>query len=382
MAPVRVLVADDDQLFRTALVDLIRTDPSMEVVGEASGSEEAVRVAAETRPDVVLLDVRMPGGGGQEAARRIAEMNSDTVIVALTAQEDQKTVLEMLRSGALGYLVKGTPGDEVLRAIGAAAAGEAVLSPRVTAGVIKTLLQLLDRAETVTRELEEIDRAKSELIQILAHELRTPITVITGTVDMLSQHRNRLTAEQAAEFWGSLSRASTRIERVANNAATAAKLSFQGSKASTRRVSVRDLVDKCLAGLGDTGKRLRVEASIEDLTARVLAAEDLSVALRALMENAVDFSPEDKSIDIQVSADPDRVTIMVLDRGPGIPDSMKDRIFESFTQVDSSDSRPHEGLGMGLFVASQIARAHRGRIDLRDRPGGGSVFILELPRAD
>ncbi len=101
---IRILVAEDEQALREAICDLLGNEAGMEVVGSASSADEAVAVAAETTPDIALVDVRMPGGGS-EAARAIRERSPGTRVLALSAYDDQATVLEMLGAGAVGYLV-------------------------------------------------------------------------------------------------------------------------------------------------------------------------------------------------------------------------------------------------------------------------------------
>jgi PAS domain S-box-containing protein len=161
---IRVLVAEDEQPLRDAICDLIHSEAGMEVVGAASSAADAVAIASTTQPDVALVDVRMPGGGAR-AASEIRLSSPDTRIVGLSAYEDQATVLEMLRAGAVGYLVKGISPAEVLEAIQRAARGQASLSVEVIAGVLDALVGDLDErgnAMAVLRRSEEKFRSLVE----------------------------------------------------------------------------------------------------------------------------------------------------------------------------------------------------------------------------
>ena len=173
MERTRVLVAEDEEAVREALVDLLSSDATIDVVGSAKDANEAIEMAGESKPHVALVDVKMPGGGGARAAREIRTNSPQTHVVALSAYEDRRTVLEMLRAGAVGYLVKGTSADEILRTVRRSIRGQGSLSAEVTADVIHELVSLLDRSEALSRDLEELDHTKSELIQILSHELFT-----------------------------------------------------------------------------------------------------------------------------------------------------------------------------------------------------------------
>ncbi|MFJ6049528.1 response regulator [Streptomyces sp. NPDC092307] len=151
-APVRVLLADDQALLRSAFKVLVDSEPDMEVVGEASDGAEAFELARRTRPDVVLMDIRMPGTDGLAATRMISadpEL-ADVHVVMLTTFEVDEYVVSALRAGASGFLGKGAEPDELLNAIRVAAAGEALLSPAATKGLIATFLAQGGGAATAT----------------------------------------------------------------------------------------------------------------------------------------------------------------------------------------------------------------------------------------
>jgi DNA-binding NarL/FixJ family response regulator len=135
---ISVLLADDQALVRAGFRALLNAEPDIEVVGEASDGLEALKLAQQTRPDVVLMDIRMPGVDGLEATRRIAAdpRLGGVRVVILTTFELDEYVFEALRSGASGFLVKDTEPVELLRGIRAVAAGDALLSPSVTRRVI------------------------------------------------------------------------------------------------------------------------------------------------------------------------------------------------------------------------------------------------------
>lgn len=142
MTPIRVLLADDQALLRSAFRVLVDSEPDMQVVGEAADGAQAVALARSTRADVVLMDIRMPGTDGLTATRMIsADPDLAGVrIVMLTTFEVDEYVVRSLRAGASGFLGKGAEPDELLNAIRVAAAGEALLSPAATKGLIASFL--------------------------------------------------------------------------------------------------------------------------------------------------------------------------------------------------------------------------------------------------
>ena len=145
--PIRVLLADDEAALRVALTELLSHEERVELIGTAADAEEAIRIAESDLPDVALVDVRMPEGGGPHAARGISRVSPGTRVIALSAYEDRTNVLDMLRAGAVGYLVKGTTADELVLGIERVAQGGTSLSAELLTGVVTELATQLRREE-------------------------------------------------------------------------------------------------------------------------------------------------------------------------------------------------------------------------------------------
>jgi len=132
-----VLVVDDHELFRAGMLAVLGALPGLEVVGEAATGEEAVEAVAELRPDVVLMDLRMPGMGGLTATARITERHPDSRVVVLTMNEDPDSIFAALRAGARGYLLKESGAEDVRRVVEGVTRGEAVFGPKVAEQVVR-----------------------------------------------------------------------------------------------------------------------------------------------------------------------------------------------------------------------------------------------------
>jgi DNA-binding NarL/FixJ family response regulator len=143
---VRVLLVDDQSLFREALATLLAVHEGVEVVGEAGDGDEALRKAAELAPDVVLMDLRMPVLDGIGATRRLRVEQPAVRVIALTTFDDDEDVFAALRAGAVGYLLKDVSSARLVEAVHAAARGESVLQPSVAAKVVARFAQLPDTA--------------------------------------------------------------------------------------------------------------------------------------------------------------------------------------------------------------------------------------------
>lgn len=380
MSTVRVLIAEDEPTFRAALADLVAGDSTLELVGTAQDADEAIEIAGRERPDVALVDVRMPGGGGPRATREICDLTPQTKVLALSVSEDRGEVLAMLRAGAMGYLVKDLSQESLARSIAQAAQGEAILSRKVTAGVIDELVTLLNRSEGLSEELGMLDRTKRELVQILAHELRTPVTVIQGAVLILAKPGLDMSPEVVADLSGSIMRAASKLSRLAGNVSVAAGLGREDVEIPTRPLSVNELLSNVAAEFPDQTDFLGFPTEGEETLASITASLPLATrALVLVIENALELSPEGQLIEVRVRPERDHVEIHVSDRGPGIPEELREYIFEPFTQVDASTTRTHQGIGIGLYLAQRIMKAHGGHLNVITRTGGGSTFVLTFP---
>ncbi len=379
MDAIRVLIAEDEAAVRGALADLVGSAPDMEVVGAAADADEAITIALDTSPDVALLDVKMPGGGGPRAAREIRRGSPGTRVVALSAYDDRSTVVDMLRAGVAGYVVKGVPGGEIVDAIRRAVRGQGVLSVEVTADVIHELVAHLERSERLTDELRELDRVKSELIQVLAHELFTPLTTIHGFALTVGERGENLAPEDVRALADGVERASGRLKRLVGNLRAAAQLDREGVEVATRPSRPAELIDRAAADFS-SDSRLSIDDSLRSLSHRVWADADLaSHAIAIVMENALDLSPPDAAVEIGVRMiGPTDLDITVADRGPGLSAEEREKVFDAFWQAEDSMTRSHEGLGIGLFLARRIMRALGGDLAAEEREGGGSVFYLRF----
>ncbi|WP_406086133.1 response regulator [Kitasatospora purpeofusca] len=136
---IRILIADDEALLRMAFGTVLDAQPDMAAVGEAADGAQAVRLARELRPDVVLMDVRMPGTDGIEATREVVRVSPRSRVLILTTFDLDEYAFAGLHAGASGFLLKNTRPEELLTAIRSVAAGDAVVSPRITRRLLETL---------------------------------------------------------------------------------------------------------------------------------------------------------------------------------------------------------------------------------------------------
>jgi len=186
---IRVLLVDDQALFREGLHTLLSVQADLEVVGEAGNGEEAITAVANLRPDVVLMDLRMPVLDGVAATRRIMESYPATRVIVLTTFDNDDDVFDGLRAGAVGYLLKDVPSARLYEAIRAAASGESFLQPSIAAKVVAEFARMGSRPSAPSQSdlVEPLSDRELEILQHLAagasnREIANALFITEGTV--------------------------------------------------------------------------------------------------------------------------------------------------------------------------------------------------------
>lgn len=163
---MKVLVVDDHEIVRQGIKMVLETDPELEVVGEAASGDEAIEKVRELGPNVVVMDIGMPGLSGFEATRRIRDSHPDVQVLALTVHDSEAYVFQMLQAGATGYVVKRAPAAEVIQAVKRAFCGEAVLHPSVAKLLIRDYLSRVERGEESS--YDTLSDREREILKLIA----------------------------------------------------------------------------------------------------------------------------------------------------------------------------------------------------------------------
>ena len=371
---VRVLLVDDNDGFRESLAMLLDTE-EMVVVGQAPDGAAALAMIDGLEPDVVLMDVRMPGMDGIDATRELKSRFPALGIVALTGSEDQRAVREMLVAGASGYVLKDSDGDDILFAVRQAVTGGGVISPGVTPTVIDELTEALERERRRTRQLEIAQEAlleraarRHELISRLGHELRTPVTVILGMAQTLA--KGTAPEQERGAILDSLVDRANGLARLVHRFEAAVEAGI------TEWADVVQVAHEVAEGkdrVEVTAPGGPAMASLNRTAARRIVEE--------LVDNALAFSSHDAPVAVNVTLGVSGPEVRVTDGGPGIDPEALHRIFEPLEQAESLNTRTHQGVGLGLTLARMSANAMDGDVVLESTGPDGSTFLWTVSRA-
>ena len=373
-AKVRVLVVDDDHQVRRMLRRLLERHPDFDVVGVSASGEAGVALADELRPDVVLMDMEMPGMTGAEATAAIKASHPSTKVVALSGRGDEEIVGEMIRSGASGYLLKGSDAQDLVESLLAVAQGQGALAREVTTHVLEDLAELYKHEQERADALADLDRMKREFMNVVSHELKTPLTSIKGGLSTLQNRWDAMDDELKMSFVDMMEKQAERLSRMIRQILTVSGIQRGSFESLTETFPLLEAAQEAIAEVGDKD-RISVVGDGGGVQAD---RGQLVEVIRSLVENAVRFTPG--TVTVEIGEDGDDAYVRVRDEGPGMDPALLGRMMEQpFMQADSSATRAAGGLGLSVYVACQVIDALGGRLEASTDPATGSVFTAVLP---
>jgi signal transduction histidine kinase len=351
---LRVVLADDAEDIRLLLRLTLTTSQGFDVVAEASNGEEAVLVAAEHQPDVLLLDLSMPVMDGLQAIPEIRRASPDTRIVILSGFDETRMQPVALELGAHAYLQKGEAANEIVQTL-------ATLFPEHSVGM------------RTPQPQDPEDGGLAFDGDMVVHELRTPLTVITG---MLTTLRDRMDVLPSATTRELVDAAGRNARQMADllDAVSDARRATQGQLPVVRESTdlgalVRDAIGDLCAGHNWPSPTVRVVGEIHSRVDPMRVRQ----VLANLLSNAYKFSPSGTPVTVTLRGVDGNAELTVHDEGPGIPAERREELFGKFSRL----GRSGHGMGLGLYISRAIARSHGGDLELLDGPG--TTFALTLP---
>jgi signal transduction histidine kinase len=353
-----VLVVDDEPRNVTLMSDLL-IERGYEVLPATSG-EQALELGAERKPDLALLDLRMPDIDGVELCRRFRQIPevAATPVIFVTGAADGEDLVRCFEAGAVDFLTKPIRTADLLQRV-------------------RTHLELKFARDRLVIKARDCDA----LTAMVAHDLKSPLASIRFSVQMLKEEP-ALKSERTQDLLDALVESTDRtlafIDDFLNRNAAANTVALDAFKPFAVDDVVRQVVDRDSALASDKSIRIQIDPceAIEAFGDPV-AAEHV---VENLLSNAIKFAPKGSTVRVEVEhGNPGAARIRVLDRGPGIDDSDRKRLFQRYVRLSARPTSGESSTGLGLSIAKQLSDAMHGLLTYEPREGGGSIFTFELP---
>lgn len=354
-----ILTVDDEPICR----ELVRAylEPTYRVI-EAEGAGDALAAVAAEAVDLVLLDVGLSGASGLDVCREIKTRATGFLPVLLvTGRTDHETRTAGFESGADDHLCKPVDRRTLILRVG-------------------TFLRIRRQDRVIRRQLEELERLdalKEDLVSFIVHDLRNPLASILGFLTVLEEEIEcpvqREDVRAALHSAGRLRETLDDMLRVRHLEEGRMPLDLQPRSVAA---AVRDAI----ANVSGAARERRVELRLEVERDVELGLDQKLVgrALENLLVGAIRYSPAGEAVAIRLGPRTSGAAVEVSDRGPQIPDAMKEGLFDKFGSLEARRSSTRRGQGMGLHLVKIVANAHGGCVSAHDREGGGMTFRLLL----
>jgi signal transduction histidine kinase len=367
-AAIQVLLVEDNPGDARLLREMLKETPAFKTEVTHFGSiREALGHLATNGANVVLLDLGLPDAVGLGGVRKVHKLAPRVPLVVLTGLDDETLATKALQEGAQDYLVKGkTESPALLRAI-----RYAIERQRMQVEV--------DQVRRLQLQLRD------DFISTVSHELRTPLTSIRGALGLLESGQVGPLPQNAQAMVGIALQNSERLVRIINDILDVEKISSGTLQMHIQSVPLAALLQEALTVNQSYGVKYQVRFILDEVAADVAVAADpdrLMQIMANLLSNAAKFSPSGGEVRVRATAQDARIRVEVEDRGTGIPEDFRSRVFEKFAQADSSASRRFEGTGLGLSITRQLLEAMGGTVGFNTVTGQGTTFFFELQQAD
>lgn len=333
----------------------------------ANSGRDALQQIAQTSFDMILLDIMMPEVDGIEVAKQLKAdpQNQDIPIIFLTARGDEDSMVRGFEAGAADYVIKP-------------------FSPSELQARVKThlaLKQTRDQLRQKNDELAEALETKNKLLSVASHDLKNPLSAVTGFSTILSRQKSVVQDPEAQELVGYIARAAKRMSSLILELLDTAALEMGRIQLRKSACSLQKLLDDVVSVYRISASEKQQDIQMRGQYTQLIEvdADRLHQAFDNLLSNAVKYSRLGGEINITISHVPGAVQIRFRDSGPGFSEADREKLYGYFQRLSAQPTGDEVSTGIGLAIVKQIVELHDGQIKLEKTSPEGSTFLVELP---
>lgn len=350
--PIKVLLIEDNPGDARLIEEMLKESTSLPCAFSHIDHLFKIKDHSEETFDIVLLDLHFDSMTGLETYSYAQAYFSLIPIIVLTGLRDERLAHEIVKLGAQDYLLKDA------------------IEPK---GLIRSIRYAIER--------KRAEIQKDEFLGFASHELKTPVTSIKAYIQLILLYAKR---DQQQDFLPLIRKIDVQVDRLAhliNDLLDVTKVRAGKLEFNFENFSLNEIVDEVISNMQLTTNKHQI---IKEGSSKALVYGDrerTAQILINLLSNAIKYSPQADSILVRVNSSDDKVGVSVQDFGIGIEKEYQQKIFDRFYRIDGKKQETYPGLGLGLHIASEIAKRQNGRLRVESEPGKGTTFHLELPVA-
>jgi len=350
--PIKVLLVEDDPGDARLIAEMLKESTSLPCALCHIDSLFKIRDLADETFDIVLLDLHFDDMTGLETYSYAQTYFSLTPIVVLTGLRDERLAYDIVKLGAQDYLLKDN------------------IEPK---GLVRSIRYAIER--------KRAEIQKDEFLGFASHELKTPVTSIKAYIQLILLYAKRGHQQDVLPLIRKIDVQVDRLTHLINDLLDVTKVRAGKLEFKFESFSLNEIVDEVISNMQLMTNRHQIvkEGSISALVYG--DRERTAQILINLLSNAIKYSPQADRILVRMNSSNDNVSVAVQDFGIGIEKEYQQKIFERFYRIDGRKQENYPGLGLGLHIASEIAKRQNGILSVESEPGKGTTFYLELPTA-
>ena len=366
LSGLKILAVDDDRVNLRILRGILVAEGY--VMAEADSGEKGLEIYEQFQPDLVLLDVVLPGINGFDTCRELIRRHDSKAapVIFITAKQESDDIVEGLSAGGVDYVPKPFRQKEVVARIRTHLAIRALFA----------------KQRTLVRQLQLANEAKNKFLGMAAHDLRNPLASIRGLAEFVHDGTLGPVNAEQADALDTIQQASQSMLGLVNELLDVATIEAGELKLQQAPVALGELIEKAVAMGGMEASKKGTVIVFHERDGNpvcLLDAAKIRQVMDNLLSNAVKYSPPGSTVSVALKVIAGACAVSVRDQGPGIPENERDRLFKDFSRLSVQPTGGEKSTGLGLAICRKIIEAHRGSVTAENLPGRGCEFRFTLP---
>lgn len=368
-----IIAVDDDEVILGVLGRMLSGAKSFKAFATAEGFLAGAELGT---CDLLLMDLNIAGADGLALTRRVKALAPHCDVVVITGEATLDNALAAIRAGAYDFVTKPFSDEYLLSTV------ERCLEKRRISSELSAVKAAQKELSAAYAQLRAVERMKEAFLSVIGHELRTPLAKILAGAEALEDAGD---GEARLGLLGAVKRGASELRETIENLILYADSRKTPVPAACDVMDLGALAAEVCAGLSEKAAAAGVKITVRSPGEKALITGEMALvreAVRQLVLNAIRFNREGGSVEVRVSRTPEATSVMVSDTGPGIPAELLSGLGNPFYQVADYLTRKSGGLGLGLAIVKNVAEAHKGRVVVRNAPGGGTAFTAAFGNGD